>query len=75
MIWIFCRKKDYVKNEKNPTKTLKIICNSNESYDELVTYSSDVSIHQKYWYALVTKIYKSLVDINPDFMKPYFTIK
>ena len=34
-----------------------------------------MSIHQKHLRALSTEIYKSLADINPDFMKPYFKIK
>ena len=34
-----------------------------------------MSIHQKHLRALATEIYKSLADINPDFMKPYFKIK
>ena len=37
--------------------------------------SNEVSIYQKHLRDLVTKIYKSLEDINPDFMKPYFIIK
>ena len=36
--------------------------------------SNEVSIYQKHLRDLVTKIYKSLEDINPDFMKPYFII-
>ena len=34
-----------------------------------------MSIHQKHLRALATEIYKSLADINPDFIKPYFKIK
>ena len=34
-----------------------------------------MSVHQKHLRALATEIYKSLADINPDFMKPYFKIK
>ena len=34
-----------------------------------------MSIQQKHLRALATEIYKSLADINPDFMKPYFKIK
>ena len=34
-----------------------------------------MSIHQKHLHALATEIYKSLADLNPDFMKPYFKIK
>ena len=29
----------------------------------------------KHLHALATEIYKSLANINPDFMKPYFIIK
>ena len=75
VIWMFCRKKDYLKIEKIQYKALKIIYNSSESYEELLARSNEVSIHQKHLRALATEIYKSLADINPDFMKPYFKIK
>ena len=45
------------------------------NYEELLTRSNEMSIHQKHLRALGTEIYKSLADINPDFMKPYFKIK
>ena len=45
---MFCRKKNYLKIEKTQYKALKIIYNNNESYDELVTHSNEVSIHQNY---------------------------
>ena len=72
---MFCRKKDYLKIEKIQCKVLKIICNSSESYEELLTPSNEVLIHEKHLPTLATEIYKSLADINPDFMKPYFIIK
>ena len=72
---MFFRKKDYLKIEKIQYKALKIIFNSNESYEELLTCSNEVSIHQKPLRALATEIYNILADINPDFMKPYFIIK
>ena len=34
-----------------------------------------MSVHQKHLHALATEIHKSLADINPGFMKPYFMIK
>ena len=58
VIWMFCRKKDYLKIEKIQYKALKIIYNSNESYEELVTRNSEVSIHQKHFRALATEIYE-----------------
>ena len=33
-----------------------------------------MSLHQRHSRALATKIYKTLVDINTDFMKSYFII-
>ena len=72
---MFCRKKDYLKIEKIQYKALKTIYNSNEFYEELLTRSNEVPIHQKHLSALATEIYKSLADINLDFMKPYFIIK
>ena len=75
VIWMFCRKKVYLKNEKIQYKALNIIYNSNESSEALLTRNDEVSIHQKHLRALATEIYKSFADINPDFMKPYFIIK
>ena len=42
VIWMFCRKKDYLKIEKIQYKALKIIYNSSESYEELLTHSNEV---------------------------------
>ena len=32
-------------------------------------------IHQKQVRQLTTKIYKSLTDLSPEFIKPFFTVK
>ena len=36
MIWMFCHKQDYLKIAKIQYKSLKIVYNSNESYEELL---------------------------------------
>ena len=59
----------------NHYKALKIIYNSNESYNELLICSNGVSFDQKHFRALPTEIHKILININPDFMKPYFVIQ
>ena len=41
---MFCRKKDYLKIEKIQNKALKIIYNSNESYEELLTRSNEENL-------------------------------
>ena len=59
----------------NHYKSLKIIYNSNESYYDLLRRSNEVSFHQKHFRALATEIHKILMNINPDFMRPYFIIQ
>ena len=75
IIWMFCRKQDYLKVEKIHYKALKIVYNGNECYEELLIRNNEVSIHQKQLRTLATEIYKSLTDVNRDFMKNYFSIK
>ena len=75
IIWMICDKQDYLKIGKIQCKALKIVYNSNESYKELLLRINEVSIHQKQLRILATEVFKSLADINPDFMKSYFTIK
>ena len=38
-------------------------------------HSNEVSIHQKQLRQLATEIYKSLTDLSPEFIKPFFTVK
>ena len=72
---MFCRKQDYLEVEKIHYKAWKIVYNSNECYEELLIRKNKVSIHQKQLRTLTTEVYKSLTDVNPDFMKNYFSIK
>ena len=75
IIWMFCRKTDYLKMEKIQYKVLKIVFNSNESFDNLLLHSNEVSIHQKQLRQLTTGIYKSLTDLSLQFIKPFFLVK
>ena len=47
IIWMFCRKMDYLKMEKIRYKALKILFDSNESVEDLFLHRNEVSIHQK----------------------------
>ena len=69
---MFCHKQGYLKIEKIH---LRVVYNSNESYEELLLCNKEVSIDQKQLRTLATEVFKSLPDINPDFIKSYFTIK
>ena len=56
-------------------KALKIVFNSNESFEDLILHSKEVSIHQKQLRQLTTEVCKSLTDLSPEFIKPFFTVK
>ena len=43
----FAEKKDYLTMEKVQYKALKIIFNSNESFEDLILHTNEVSIYQK----------------------------
>ena len=75
IIWMFCHKQDYLQVEKIHYKALKVVYNSNERYEDRLIQNNEVFIYQKQLRTLATEIYKSLTDINPDFMKNYFSIK
>ena len=50
-------------------QTLQIVYNSyDKSYQDLLNFSDDVSIHQKHFGFLAIEVYKSLMNINPEFM-------
>ena len=42
---------------------------------KIFLYSNEVSVHQKQLRQLTTEIYKSLTDLSPEFIKPFFTVK
>ena len=54
---------------------LKVISQSNETYEELLELSETVSIHQRHLRFLVTEVYKSTSYLNPKFMCSFFTHK
>ena len=75
IIWMFHHELNYLKSEKIQYKALKIVSNSNESYDALFLRDNLVPIHQKHLRMLAAEIFRSLKDINPDFIISYFIIK
>ena len=75
IIGIFCHKQDNLKIVKIQYKALKIVYNSNESYEQLFLRNNEVSIHRKQLRILATEVFESLAYLNPYFMKSYFTIK
>ena len=65
---MFCKKTLYHKIEKILHRTLKVIYQSYESYQNLLMENSSISAHQRHLRFLVTETYKSKTQINPEFM-------
>ena len=75
LIWKFSGKGLYLNMQKIHPKTLKVIYQSNKTYEELLELSETVSIHQRHLRFLVTEVYKSTSYLNPKFMCSFFTHK
>ena len=68
-MWMFAGKSSIAKICKIHFQTLQIVYNSyDKSYQDLLNFSDDVSIHQKHFGFLAIEVYKSLMNINPEFM-------
>ena len=72
---MFFRKGLYLKTQKIHYKTLKVIYQSNKTYEKLLELSEIVSIHQRHLRFLVTEVYKSISHLNPMFVCSFFTNK
>ena len=75
LVWMFCRKKLYLKIQKIHHKALKVVYNSNKNYNELLRDNNEFSIHQRHLRALRCEVFKSLSNLNPEFMWSYFFFK
>ena len=75
LVWMFCRKNMYSKIEKIHHRTLKVVYGIDDSYSNLLLSGNSVSIHQRHLRFLVTEIFKSISQINPEFMWLFFRPK
>ena len=66
LIWMLFRKTLYHKIEKIHHRTLKVIYQFEESYENLSLESSSVSVYERHLRFLVTEISKSTTQMNPN---------
>ena len=73
LIWMFANKCSIDKILKIHKRTLQIVYGVyDESYENLLNRSDDISIHQKHLRYLAIEVYKSLAKLNPGFMWNFF---
>ena len=66
---------NYFKIQKIHHKTLRIIYQSDDSYENLLNLDNSVSLHERHLGFLVTEIFKSVNKTNPKFMWSNFSSK
>ena len=68
-MWMFAGKSSIAKICKIHFQTLQVVYNNYyKSYLDLFNFSNDVSIHQRHLRFLAIEVYKSLMNINLEFM-------
>ena len=57
-------------------RTLQVVYDDfNKSYDLLLELNNDLSIYQRHLHYLAIEVFKSIMDLNPQFMWSYFEEK
>ena len=69
LIWMLTSKNSMLKINKIHRRTLRVVHDDYSStYEELLASHNDISIHQKHLKHLAIEVYKSLANMNPEFM-------
>ena len=72
LIWVFAGKTLINKICKIHHRTFLVVYNEyNKSYEELLPFNNNVSIHKRHLKYLALEVFKSFIHINPEFMWCY----
>ena len=76
LMWMFAGKTLIAKFCKIHHITLQIVYDDfNKSYDELLELNNDLSVHQRHLRYLAIEVLKSIMYLNPQFMRSYLEEK
>ena len=70
---MFNKQKLMLKVNKIHRRTLRVVSDYyNSTYEELLASYNDIPIHQKLLKCLAIEVYKSLMDLYPEFIRLFF---
>ena len=76
LIWMFTNKKSMLKVNEIHRRTIRVVYDDyNSTYEELLASHNNISIHQKHLKHLAIEVYKSLANMNPELIWPFFKNK
>ena len=76
LVWMFCRIKDNKLINKVHKRALRLIHNNlNLNFEELLSLEKSFTIHESHLQFLMTEVFKSLHDMNPQMICELFDIK
>ena len=76
LVWMFCSKEANNNITKTHNRALRVLSyNMSLDYNELLSSTNSMTIHQKNLNFLAVEIFKSLNNLNPIFMKELFVEK
>ena len=76
IIWMFASKNSMLKVNEIHRRTLRVVYDDyNSTYEKILASHNDISIHEKHLKHLTIEVYKSLTNLNPEFMWPFFKNK
>ena len=76
IIWMFSNKEGNMLINSTHRRALRAMLNNfSLSFEEMLEFTGDVTIHEKNLRSLALEVYKSLNELNPSFMKEFYSSK
>ena len=74
LFWVFTGESSILKMCKIYFQTLQAIYNNyDKSYHDLLNFSNGFSVHQRHLRFIAIEVYKSIINMNPEFMWKFFS--
>ena len=76
LLWMYCSMKSSRRINSVHKRALRAVTGDySDSFDDLISSTKDLTIHQRHIVTLLTEIYKCLSDDHPDIVRHFFVPK